>query len=397
MTESSSLKFKYIETQYETLAPLGEAASKNVFLCKDKKSGKIVVKKYVAPNVCPVYEKLQNISNIHIPQTYETVYDEKTGLIIEEFVNGMTLREFIGTKGTPDKTLLCQIICDICDALSASHDAGIIHRDINLDNIMISNDGILKVIDFGIARILKENKSQDTSFLGTAGYAPPEQFGFAQTDARSDIYSVGIVISELLSGELLPGELLRKESYQYGEFGDIVRKCTEIDPKQRFQTITELWQAVKEISPSMLGNGKNSMFANVRITEKTSAKLAVRDGIIISWLPGFRTGQKWKNIVATLGYLFLILCTYVMMTAEDYISSAAFFLPEALAIFFYLWMPAFVISNFGNWDRKIYLFRKFPPYITVIFRIALGLILFYAGARLEEYVKYTLMGLLKNS
>lgn len=397
MTESNSLKLKYIEAQYETLTPLGENTSKNVFLCKDKRNGRIAVKKYVAPNVCPVYEKLQSISNIHIPQTYETVYDEKTGLIIEEFVNGTTLREFISTHESLKRALICQIIYDICDALSVSHNVGIIHRDINLDNIMISNDGILKVIDFGIARILKENKSQDTSFLGTAGYAPPEQFGFAQTDARSDIYSIGIVISELLFGKLLPKELLWKESYQYGEFGNIVRKCTEIDPKQRFQTITDLQQAVKEISPSPLGNEKNSIFTNVRITTKNSAKPTVQDGVIISWLPGFRTGQKWKNITATLGYLFLMLSTYAMISAEDYASSITFFLPELLATFLYLWMPTFVISNFGNWDRKIYLFRKFPPYITIIFRIAFALILFYAGACLETYVKYTLMELVKNS
>lgn len=397
MTERNSLKLKYIESQYETLVSLGEAASKNVFLCKDKRSGTIAVKKYVTPNVCPVYEKLQSISNIHIPRTYETVCDEKTGLVIEEFVNGMTLRKWIDTYGKPDRDLICQFIRDICDALSASHNIGIIHRDINPDNIMISNDGIVKIIDFGIARILKEQKPQDTSFLGTAGYAAPEQFGFAQTDARSDIYSVGIVMSELLSGELLPGELLRKESYQYGELGAIARKCTEIDPKQRFQGVAELRQAIRELSPSLPVKEETPYFTNIRITEKLPAKHAVRNGVTVPWLPGFRTGQKWKNITATLGYLFIMLCTYIMMTSEDYSSSMAFFLPELFATFLYLWMPVFVISNFGNWDRKMYLLRKFPPYITVIFRIVLGLILFYAGAYLETYVKYTLMGLVKNS
>lgn len=395
MPESSSLKLKYIETQYETLTPLGKSASKNVFLCKDKRNGKIAVKKYVAPNVCLVYEKLQSISNIHIPQTYETVCDENTGLVIEEFINGMTLREFIGIHGKPDKALLCRLICELCEALSASHNIDIIHRDINLDNIMISNDGVLKVIDFGIARILKEQKPQDTSFLGTAGYAPPEQFGFAQTDARSDIYSVGIVISELLCGKLLPGEFLRKESYQYGELGDIIRKCTEIDPKQRFQTINELRQAVKEISSPLLGDEESLKLANAFILGKPPAKMTAQDGVTVSWLPGFRTGQKRKNIAATFGYLFLILCTFIMMTAEDYISSLSFFLPELFALFLYLWMPTLVISNFGNWDKKIYPFRKFPPYITIIFRIVFGLILFYAGASLEMYVKYTLMGLVK--
>lgn len=163
MTESTGLKLKYLESQLEMLTVLGASDSKRVFLCRDKRNGKIVVKKYVSPAVCSVYEKLKNISNIHIAAVYETAFDDKEGIVVEEFINGYTLREFTQIYGLPDRQSLCRIVCDICSALSQTHRLGIIHRDINPDNIMISNDGVLKIIDFGIARMLKERSPQDTA------------------------------------------------------------------------------------------------------------------------------------------------------------------------------------------------------------------------------------------
>lgn len=378
---SGVLKIKYLEEQFETLTFLGASETKGVFLCKDKRNGKIVVKKNVSPSTCAVYEKLRTISNPHIAKVYETAFDEKTGIVIEEFINGVTLRDFIRLHGLPDHKNLCQIGCDICDALSEPHALGIIHRDINPDNIMISNDGVLKIIDFGIARTLKRGSPQDTALLGTPGYAPPEQFGFAQTDARTDIYSVGIVISELLLGKLLPVDLLRKQNNGLS-FEPVIRKCIEIDPKQRYQTISDLRQAITALNFSASGTGDGKEYRQDR-----------SDGAVISWLPGFRTGKLWKNIVAISGYLFLILSTFAMMTAENYAASAETFLLELFAVFLYLWVATLVALNIGNWDRKIVPFNKFPHSLMIFIRFILWMVLFYAGGLLEHYIKYTMMGL----
>lgn len=382
MTESTGLKLKYLESQLEMLTVLGASDSKRVFLCKDKRSGKIVVKKYVSPAVCSVYEKLKNISNIHIAAVYDTAFDDKEGIVIEEFINGYTLREFTQIYGLPDQQSLCRIVCDICSALSQTHRLGIIHRDINPDNIMISNDGVLKIIDFGIARMLKEGSPQDTSLLGTAEYAPPEQFGFSQTDIRADIYSVGIVMGELLTGELLPPDSLRERSYSFGKLGCIIRKCIKIDPRQRFQTVQQLQRAVA--TPQSL-----QTFPQNRQAKASS-------GITISWLPGFRSGKTWKNVIAMWGYLFLTLGSYAMMTDENYAFSAETFLLEMLAVFLYLWVSTLLAFNIGNWDQKIFPFYKLPHSFMISFRIVLWFILFYAGASLESYVKYTMMGLTPN-
>lgn len=383
MTENIGLKLKYLESQLEILTVLGTSDSKRVFLCKDKRNGKIVVKKYVSPTVRPVYEKLKSISNIHIATVYETAFDDKEGIVVEEFINGHTLREFTRIYGLPDRQNLCRIVCDICSALSQTHCLGIIHRDINPDNIMISNDGVLKIIDFGIARMLKERSPQDTALLGTAEYAPPEQFGFSQTDIRADIYSIGIVMGELLTGELLPPDSLRERSHSFGRLGRIIRKCIKIDPRQRFQTVQQLQRAVA--TPQSL-----QAFTQNRQTKNSS-------GITISWLPGFRTGKTWKNVIAMWGYLFLTLCTYIMMTDENYASSAETFLLELLAVFLYLWVSTLLAFNIGNWGQKIFPFYKLPHSFMISFRIVLWFILFYAGASLESYVKYTMMGLTPNN
>ncbi|MCL2387836.1 MAG: protein kinase, partial [Defluviitaleaceae bacterium] len=115
----------------------------------------------------------------------------------------------------------------------------IIHRDIKPSNIIISNDGILKLIDFDIAREYKMDSDADTAHIGTKKYASPEQYGFSQTDCRSDIFSAGMMMAELLTGEVSEENL-----NAHGELGKIISKCIEVDPKQRFQNVKEVRKAL---------------------------------------------------------------------------------------------------------------------------------------------------------
>lgn len=116
----------------------------------------------------------------------------------------------------------------LCECLKILHAQKIIHRDIKPSNVMLTENETVKLIDFSISRIAKENKENDTDFLGTKGYAPPEQFGFGQTDARSDIYSLGVTIQKIL-GENYDGYLKK-----------ILSKCTELDPAKRYQSVEEI-------------------------------------------------------------------------------------------------------------------------------------------------------------
>ena len=155
----------------------------------------------------------------------------------EEYIDGITVGEAL-ESGTFNYDGAKKIIIDICDALEVLHTNGFVHRDIKPENIIISNNGTVKLIDFNASRINKPIASKDTTVLGTIGYAAPEQFGISQTDARADIYSLGILLNVLLTGHHPSDKIVN------GLAKSIVLKCTQIDPNKRYQTVKQLRQAL---------------------------------------------------------------------------------------------------------------------------------------------------------
>lgn len=359
---TSDLKFQYLEKQYENLIPLRKNTQKehNTFLAINKETKKIVIKKYVSPNIIPIYNKIKPLSNPHLAKIFHCAQTNQTGIVIEEFISGITLREYLNEKKTLTEKESLKIITDLCNVLKIIHHSNIVHRDINPDNILISSDGVLKLIDFGIARESDMVKSQDTTILGTIGYAAPEQFGFTQTDARTDIYAVGVLFNELLTGKL-PSQIL----YAREPYNKIIKKCIEIDARIRFQNIDEFIKALNGIRP------------------KTTA----------FWLPGFRTSTPWKSVIASIGYFMMLI--YTMGSIATYTSTIEAFLLGTLSLFLYLWFNTFIAFNVGNWDRKIIPFRNLPKPVTLFIRILLWFVLFYLGVLLENYVRFDLLGLPK--
>ncbi len=123
--------------------------------------------------------------------------------IVMEYVDGVTLRDIVHTEGPMPSKRAIEVIADACQALNFSHQHGIIHRDVKPANIMISKTGAVKVMDFGIARALADANSvtQTAAVIGTAQYLSPEQARGEKVDARSDVYSLGCVLYEILTGE----------------------------------------------------------------------------------------------------------------------------------------------------------------------------------------------------
>jgi serine/threonine-protein kinase len=123
--------------------------------------------------------------------------------IVMEYVDGQTLREIVKTTGPLSQQRVIEVMADVCAALDFSHRHQIIHRDVKPANIMITRQGAVKVMDFGIARALGEgqNVTQTAAVIGTAQYLSPEQARGEQVDARSDVYAAGCVLFELLTGE----------------------------------------------------------------------------------------------------------------------------------------------------------------------------------------------------
>jgi serine/threonine-protein kinase len=137
----------------------------------------------------------------NIVGVYDTGADDGTQFIVMEFIEGRTLAEFMATGRRPSPVQAAEIAGKICAAISAAHAQGVIHRDIKPGNVMVTRDGTVKVMDFGIARVLgPETAPQTSAVLGTASYLSPEQAQGGPVDARTDIYSLGSVLYELLTG-----------------------------------------------------------------------------------------------------------------------------------------------------------------------------------------------------
>ncbi len=368
---SENLRMQYLEEQYETLTALGKEDGQT-FLVKDKRNGKIAVKKYVTSDAAFLYERLRGMQNNHLAKIFEVVSNGEKGIVIEEYISGLTLREYMEERGALEPNEVVPVIGELCLALDAVHRQGMIHRDLNPDNILLSIDGVAKIIDFGIAREVKADQKRDTTILGTAGYAAPEQFGFMQSDVRTDIYALGILMNEMLTGDQTG-----QQQCKMVPFAHIIKKCTEIDPEKRFQTVSELKKALGIEEENTVG--------------KRIKNVIQKRGSCVRGLPGFRTGILWKNIVASVGYGMMLLSTYIFL--EPYTVSAEIFLLESLAVLLYIWVTVLVIVNVADWDRKMPILRKLPRMLRIIIRIVLGMIIFERGIVIENYVKSLVVGL----
>ena len=365
------LKAQYLDATYEELCPL----KRNAFVVRHRHTGKIYVKKYVDKALLPIYQKLQQIQDRRTERVFDHAADERRGIVITEYISGRTLQEYREDRGSLPEWEVCAIIQDLLLTLRTIHSAGIIHRDITSSNVMISNDGTLKLIDFNIARQRKNTQGTDTTILGTAGYAAPEQYGFSQTDQRTDIYSVGVLWNVLLTG-CFPSE----KRYTGHPLSMIIQRCTEMDSRQRYQN-------VQEILDEMESCGLRRPQPQPRADTQTDAQE------IHTWIPGFRTAVAWKCIVAVLGYSLMIL--YSIYSISECSATWLSLILEAIAIILYMWLTPLVAANIGYFDRKIHFLKRVPTSARVTIRIIFCVTLFTMGAAIESYVRGPLLGITK--
>ncbi len=191
----------------------------------------LVVKKFT--DIIPVYEFLKNISATNLPLIYDTFFLNDCYVVLEEYIDGITVDEVL-ENGLFNLHGAKKVITEICNALDVIHKQGFVHRDIKPENIMISRDGVVKLIDFNASRQISSYATKDTINIGTIGYAPPEQFGISQSDARTDIYACGILLNVMLTG-VHPSKKIIK-----GKAEKIIKKCTCVDPNSRYNSVEEL-------------------------------------------------------------------------------------------------------------------------------------------------------------
>lgn len=163
--------------------------------------------------------------------------------IVREYVAGMPLDQYKAENSLTKKDAI-RICVQLCDILIYLHEQKqpVIHRDIKPQNMIVKPDGTISLIDFDISRVYHADAKTDTEFIGTREYAPPEQYGFSQTDPRTDIYSAGVVLGWLLTGETDTKKVT--QGLDDARIAGIYKKCTAFSPEDRFSSAGKLKSAL---------------------------------------------------------------------------------------------------------------------------------------------------------
>lgn len=221
-----------LKEQYNLVKVLKNSEKSQIIVYRHKELGKRLVKRSTR-GLSEVYMLLPSLSHPNIADVYEAVRTKYGVTVLEEYIDGQTIGEYL-RDGLYSPSGVRQVIGCLCDALAFLHSYRIIHKDIKPENVMIDNSGNVKLIDFDAARLYKPYQSEDTTMLGTAGYAAPEQYGLNQTDSRSDIYALGVLMNVMLTGE--PPE---RKLYN-GRLRKVILKCIQTVPDKRYQNVIEL-------------------------------------------------------------------------------------------------------------------------------------------------------------
>lgn len=245
-----------------------------------------------------------------LPKIFSCYQLKNQLVVIMEYVQGETLASVLHRLG-PSPELAVDVILRACSAVRELHEGfnrPIIHRDLKPSNIILSQER-LALIDFGIARIYNENSETDTMRFGTRRYAPPEQFGFGQTDVRSDVYSLGMLLFYCLTARTANGKD-RKLNFSNAnvpeEFRKVVQKACAFDPDARYRTVAELQQAVSSANAAYARGRKGKLrscepcFAANLNNETLWVKIAA----LANKIP-LGIGMAWNCVLAVVWLFFM--------------------------------------------------------------------------------------------
>ena len=348
-----NLKEEYFLWSNKKLTDFGKDTS----LVKNEQSGEISVCKRINGNVA-VYKKLLGVRSRVLSSVTNVFEFENNSYALIEYAAGRTLKSYIEDGRLFNERETAEITAELCDGLSTLHSNGIIHRDVTAANVLISQDGAIKIIDYGIARMPRNDANKDTQILGTAGFAAPEQFGVAQSDERTDIYSLGVLINVMLTGKFPTDEMCK------GYFANIVKRCISIEASKRFKSI-------KELKSYILRTGNT-------IEENTTHKTCKKG------IPGLRSKNPFVFVLSILVY-FVAIFFAVVSVCISYEVGTVYAIIELVNIIFTTVLPYVLIHNIFDARDKLPLIRSVPndkkrEVVTLcsIVLISVGLAVFFA-------------------
>ena len=255
-----------IDNKYEILKEIGKGGMSTVYLAMDKRLNKQwavkEIKKIandknneiVVQSLLVEANMMKKLDHPSLPRIVDIIDTGRVIYVIMDYIEGESLDKILKMSGAQAQDKVIEWAKQLCDVLNYLHsqDPPIIYRDMKPSNVMLKPEGTLKVIDFGIAREYKEHNIEDTVSLGTKGYAAPEQFGGkGQTDARTDIYCLGVTLYHLVTGqnpteppyEIYP--IRRWNPYLSSGLEAVITKCTQLNPADRYENCDELMYALQ--------------------------------------------------------------------------------------------------------------------------------------------------------
>lgn len=266
-------KGQRINDRYEIIKSIGEGGMANVYLAQDTILNRKVAIKVLRGDLATDEKFIRrfqrealaasSLSHPNIVEMYDVGEDNGNYYIVMEYVEGRTLKQLLKKRGTLTLPEVIDIMLQLTDGIAHAHDSYIIHRDLKPQNIMIADDGAIKITDFGIAMALNSTQlTQTNSVMGSVHYLPPEQASGKGSTTKSDIYSMGILFFELLTGKLpFKGEnaveialkhmkdpipSVRKINPNIPQsIENIVLKSTAKNPKNRYNDVKEMYNDLK--------------------------------------------------------------------------------------------------------------------------------------------------------
>ena len=256
---SDTLVGNLVDNRYRVQSRLARGGMSTVYLATDQRLERDVALKVLHPHLADDPQFLDRLgreakaaarlSHPHVVGVLDQGEDGRLAYLVMEFIKGHTLRDVLNDKGALSPRLALALIDPVVEGLGAAHAAGMIHRDIKPENVLIADDGRIKLGDFGLARAVSTSTSTG-ALIGTVAYISPELVLGKQADARSDIYSVGIMLYEMITGrQPFDGDVPIQVAYQHvnsaveapsvhvpglaAEIDELVQWCTDKDPDKR--------------------------------------------------------------------------------------------------------------------------------------------------------------------
>jgi serine/threonine protein kinase/Tol biopolymer transport system component len=334
---------------YEILGPLGHGSMGEVFRARDERLGRAVALKILPTSLAEDAERLRRferearaagvLNHPNLLAVYDVGTHDGTPYIISELLEGETLRELIDGGPLPLRKAVDYAV-QICRGLAAAHEKGIVHRDLKPENVVVTRDGRVKIVDFGIAKpvgnpgLLSESSEAPTTsmntgpgvVLGTAGYLAPEQVKGLPVDHRSDIFSFGSVLYEMLSGlrafkRETPVEtmtaLLREDPPALtaaqgvpASLALIVQHCLEKNPEQRFQSARDVAFDLESLSNPT--SREAALPAEAPLRRRRTGVSAASGGLLLIagvllgstfWKRPVSPGASYKQLTFRRGYV----------------------------------------------------------------------------------------------